>query len=96
MVTRKGDKMGKKDNPYNNPGQGERYYAAGYFDESIRGLEDNLASDDPEEIKDFCHECASRGDYVEVKDQASGDVWRYNPDEWMAAVEMGKIPLQIG
>ena len=72
-----------------------KYYVAGYYGSDLRGLEDNLATDDFEEALDFAHELASRGDYVEIVNEITGKAKSYTPDRWMEAIEFGDVPSDV-
>lgn len=72
-----------------------RYYVAGYYGSDLRGLEDNLATDDFEEALDFAHKYASNGDYVEIINEVTGKAKSYTPDQWMEAIEFGEVPSDV-
>ena len=72
-----------------------KYYVAGYYGSDLRGLEDNLATDDFEEALDFAHKCASNGDYVEIVNEVTGKAKLYTPDKWMEAIEFGDVPSDV-
>jgi hypothetical protein len=69
-----------------------KYYVAGYFDSRLRGLDDNLATNDFDEALNKAHELASNGDYVEITNEITGKSHTYDPDEWMEAIDYGDIP----
>jgi len=73
----------------------ERYYVAAYFDESKRGLDDNLATNDFEEAISFAHDCICRGTFVEIKNQITGDSKTYTPDEWLECIDIGDAPASV-
>lgn len=69
-----------------------KYYVAGFFDKTCRGIDDNLNTGDFDAIVDKAHDLASHGDYVLIKNMATGESQFYTPDEWMEAVELGGVP----
>lgn len=73
----------------------EKFYVAAYFDENMRGLEDNLMTDNFDEAIDFIHHYANNGNTVEIKNQITGERQVYSPDEWMEEIEYGDIPQQV-
>ena len=72
-----------------------KYYVAGYFSSDLRGLDDNLATDDFTTALDFAHELASNGDYIEIINEVTGKAKSYTPDRWMEAIEFGDVPSDV-
>ena len=72
-----------------------KYYVAGYYGSDLRGLEDNLATDDFTTALDFAHELASNGDYIEIINEVTGKAKSYTPDQWMEAIEFGDVPSDV-
>ena len=72
-----------------------KYYVAGYFSSDLRGLDDNLATDDFSTALDFAHELASNGDYIEIINEVTGKAKSYTPDQWMEAIEFGDVPSDV-
>ena len=73
----------------------EKYYVAGYYDSDMRGLEDNLLTDDFDEAIDFAHRLASSGDYIRITNEITGDSVTFDADTWMDAIEFGEVPSEV-
>lgn len=73
----------------------EKYYVAAYFDESKRGLNDNLATDNFDEVVTFAHNQICQGSFVEIKNRATGQSQIYTPDEWLECIDNGDIPQSV-
>lgn len=80
------------DSRYDENDELYKYYVAGYFDSRLRGLDDNLATNDFDEALNKAHELASNGDYVEITNEITGKSHTYDPDVWMEAIEYGEVP----
>ena len=70
----------------------KKYYAAGFFDEKLRGLSDNLLTNSFDEAVDKIHKMASDGSFVMLKNEETGESATFPPDEWMNAIDNGDIP----
>jgi len=49
-----------------------RYKVRSYYDSALKGLEDDIETDDWEEVEDFAHEHVSNGGYVKITDNKTG------------------------
>jgi hypothetical protein len=72
-----------------------KYYVAGYFDNLMRGLSDNLSTDSFDAAIDFAHDMASEGCFVEIKNLITGEAQYYDSNVWMDNIERGGVPEEV-
>lgn len=60
----------------------KRYYVVSYYGNSRRGREDDLFTDDFEEVKDWVWEKIQRGNYINVTDADNGNDINLNPSDY--------------
>lgn len=72
-----------------------KYYVAGYFDNLMRGLYDNLSTDSFDTVLNFAHEMASEGCFIEIKNMITGDAQYYDANVWMDNIEQGGVPEEV-
>lgn len=60
----------------------KRYYVVSYYGNSHRGREDNLYTDDFEEVKDWVWEKIQKGNYINVTDANNGNDINLNPSDY--------------
>lgn len=58
------------------------YIVGSYYDEKLRGLEDELKTDDWSEVEDFAHRKLMQGNMLEIENTKTGKYRRINPDEY--------------
>ena len=59
----------------------EKYYVAGFFDRNYRGVDDNLMTDSYDDAIDFAWKLVNNGDYIQLKNNDTGEEYRFEPDE---------------
>ena len=66
----------------NGPKYDARYEVSSYYGRNYSGLEDDLYTDDFEEVKDWVWDKVQNGGYIEAKDRKTGNRVRLNPDNY--------------
>lgn len=66
----------------NDPKYDARYEVYSYYGKDYRGLEDDLYTDDFEEVKDWVWDKIQNGGYIEAKDRKTGNRVRLDPDNY--------------
>ena len=64
-----------------NNNMSEKYYVAGFFDKDYRGVDDNLMTDSYDDAIDFAWKLINDGDYIQLKNNDTGEEYRFEPDE---------------
>ena len=72
-----------------------KYYVAGYFDNLMRGLSDNLSTDSFDAALDFAHKMANDGCFVEIKNLTTGEAQYYASNVWLNNIDQGGVPEEV-
>lgn len=72
-----------------------RYYIAGYYDNLMRGLSDDLCTDSFTEVLDFANDLANDGLFIHIENTQTGSQVSYDANVWLAAVENGDVPEDV-
>ena len=67
------------------------YIVGSYYDEKLRGLEDELKTDDWSEVEDFAHRKLMQGNMLEIENTKTGKYRRINPDEYNELATMNSM-----
>lgn len=70
------------DDEDSDPKYDARYEVYSYYGRDYRGLEDDLYTDDFEEVKDWVWDKIQNGGYIEAKDRKTGNRVRLDPDNY--------------
>lgn len=69
-----------------------KYIVSSYYDEKLHGLEDEISTDNFDEVIEFAHTKLSQGNMVEIENKETGKYKRINPDEYLQDFE-GEFPV---
>lgn len=74
------------------------YSVSAYYDEKLRGLEDNITTSDWSEVAEFAHSKLMSGSVIKIVDENSGNKIIITPDEYRADFDGEFIisPEQLG
>lgn len=72
-----------------------KYYVAGYYDNLMRGLSDNLSTDSFDAVLHFAGELANDGCFIEIKNLITGDSQYYDSNVWLDYIENGEVPEDV-
>lgn len=76
------DEDDEDDDEDSDPKYDARYEVNSYYGRDYRGLEDDLYTDDFEEVKDWIWDKIQNGGYIEAKDRKTGNRVRLDPDNY--------------
>ena len=68
------------------------YKVCSYYDEKLRGLEDELKTADWTEVENFAHEKLTQGSIVKITNTITGKTYVLDPDEYNETFE-GEFPI---
>ena len=74
---------------------GDKYYVAGYYDNLMRGLGDDLSTDSFDAVLDFANELANEGYFIKITNTQTGSEVHYDSNVWLAAIENGDVPEDV-
>ena len=72
-----------------------KYYVAGYYDNLMRGLSDNLSTDSFDAVLEFANELANDGCFIQIKNLITGSEVYYDSNVWLEAIENGDVPEDV-
>lgn len=74
---------------------GDKYYVAGYYDNLMRGLGDDLSTDSFDAVLEFANELANDGYFIKIKNVETGSEVHYDANVWLDAIENGDVPEDV-
>lgn len=72
-----------------------KYYVAGYYDNLMRGLSDNLSTDSFDAVLEFANELANDGCFIQIKNLITGSEVYYDSNVWLEAIKNGDVPEDV-
>jgi hypothetical protein len=74
---------------------GDKYYVAGYYDNLMRGLAEDLSTDSFDAVLEFANELANDGYFIKIKNTQTGSEMHYDANVWLDAIEHGDVPEDV-
>lgn len=74
---------------------GDKYYVAGYYDNLMRGLGEDLSTDSFDAVLEFATELANDGYFIKIKNVETGSEVHYDANVWLDAIENGDVPEDV-
>ena len=71
------------------------YYVAGYYDNLMRGLGEDLFTDSFDAVLSFANELANNGYFIKIKNLQTGSEVYYDASVWLDAIDKGDVPEDV-